>query len=118
MRRLTTDQGTPFRSRLSKAFFEEFSIEHRMTTSYHQQADGRAERANKTIMGMVRQHMEPLERQKDWANLLQRHMMAYNTSIQASIGYEPFFMMHGFHAATAVEVVVVVGLKGTKHLRL
>ena len=43
MKRLTTDQGTPFRSRLSQAFFDEFHIEHRMTTSYHQQADGLAE---------------------------------------------------------------------------
>ena len=77
-----------------------------MTTSYHQQADGLAERANKTIMGMVRQHMEPLERQKDWADRLQQHTMAYNTSIQASIGYEPFFLMHGFHVATAVELVL------------
>ena len=31
--------------------------------------------------------------------------MAYNTSVQALIGYELFFVMHGFHAATAVEIV-------------
>ena len=37
--------------------------------------------------------------------LLQQHTIAYNTSVQASIGYEPF-LMHGFHAATAVEVVL------------
>ena len=48
MRRLTTDQGTPFKSRLSKEFFKKYHIEHRMTTSYHQQADGLAEWANKT----------------------------------------------------------------------
>ena len=105
-RRLTTDQGMPFRSRLSQAFFDEFHIEHRMTTSYHQQADGLAKRTNKTVMGMLRQHIVPLERQKDWSNFMQQHAMAYNTSIQASIGYEPFFLIHGFHAATAVEVVL------------
>ena len=55
---------------------------------------------------MVRQHMEPLERQKDWANLLQQHAMDYNTSIQASIGYEHCFLMHGFPVATVVEVVL------------
>ena len=32
--------------------------------------------------------------------------MAYNTSKQASTGYEPFYLMHGFHAATAVEIVL------------
>ena len=32
--------------------------------------------------------------------------MAYNTSVQKSSGYEPFFLMHGFHAATAMEVVL------------
>ena len=37
--------------------------------------------------------------------MLTQHAMAYNTSVQASIGYEPF-LMHGFHAATAVEVVL------------
>ena len=105
MRRLTTNHGMPFWSRLSQAFFDESHIEHRMTTSYHQQANGLAERAKKTVMGMVHQHMESLERQ-DWANLLQKHAMAYNTSIQASIGNEPFFLMHGFHAAMAMEVVL------------
>ena len=50
--------------------------------------------------------MKPLAKQKDWPDLLQRHAMAYNTSMQASVGYEPFFLMHGFHAATAAEVVL------------
>ena len=100
MKRLTTDQGTPFRSRLSQEFFKKYRIEHRMTNSYHQQADGLAELANKTVMIMVRQHLEPLAKQKDWPDLLQSHVMAYNTSKQASMGYEPFFLMHGFHAAT------------------
>ena len=108
MRWLTTDQGTPFRSRLSKEFFEEYHIEHRMTTAYHQQADGLAERANKMVMIMVRQHLEPLAKQKDWPDLLQFHAMAYNTSVQASIGYESFFLLHGFHAATAVEIVLPI----------
>ena len=65
MKRLTDDQRTPFRSRLFRAFFDEFHIEHRMTTSYQQQANGLAEHANKTVMGMVCQHMELLESQKD-----------------------------------------------------
>ena len=76
-----------------------------MTMAYHQQADGLAERANKTLMIMIRQHMKPLAKQ-DWLDLLQRHAMGYNTSVQASVGYEPFFLMHGFHAATAVEIVL------------
>ena len=58
------------------------------------------------LMLMVQQHMDRLREQKDWPELLQQHAMAYNTSIQASTGYEPFFLMHGFHAATAVEVVL------------
>ena len=75
-----------------------------MTTSYHQQADGLAESANKMVMIMVRQHLEPLA--KHWPDLLQGHVMAYNTSKQASTGYEPFYLMHGFHAATVVEIVL------------
>ena len=106
MKRLTTDQGTPFQSRLSKEFFEEYHIEHRMTTAYHQQANGLAKWANKMVMIMVRKHLKPLAKQKDWPDLLQSHAMAYNTSVQASIGYEPFFLLHGFHAATAVEIVL------------
>ena len=46
------------------------------------------------------------EWQKDWPNLLHQHAMVYNTSVQKSIGYEPFFLMHGFHTATTVEVVL------------
>ena len=36
--------------------------------------------------------------------------MAYNTSMQASFGYEPFFLMHGFHAATVIENVLPIPL--------
>ena len=57
------------------------------------------------LLIMVRQHMEPLVKQ-DQPDLLQQHAMAYNTSVQASVGYEPLFLMHGFHAATAVEIVL------------
>ena len=57
-------------------------------------------------MIMLRQHLEPLAKQKDWPDLLQGHVMAYNTSQQASTGYKPFYLMHGFHAAMAVEIVL------------
>ena len=43
---------------------------------------------------------------QDWSDFLQRHAMAYNTSMQASVGYEPFFLMYGIHAATAVENIL------------
>ena len=98
MRRLTTDQGTPFRSRLSQDF-KKYWIEHRITTFRHQQADGLAERANI-------QHLEPLAKQKYWPDLLQGHVKAYNMSKHASTGYEPFYLMHGFHTETAVEIVL------------
>ena len=58
------------------------------------------------LMMMVKMRMDELKVQKDWPDMLQKHAMAYNISIQASTGYEPFFLMHGFHAATAVEVVL------------
>ena len=56
MKRLMTNQGMPFRSRLSQAF-SKIHIEHRMKTSCNQQADGLAEWANKTVMIMVHQHI-------------------------------------------------------------
>ena len=80
MKRLTTDQGTTFQLWLSLHFFNKYRIMLRMVMSYHQQANGLAERANKMALIMVIQHLEPLARQKDWPDLLRGHIMVYNTS--------------------------------------
>src|SRR5690606_27811420 len=50
---LISDRGTPFLSRTFSATLFSCGTQHKPTTSYHPQANGLAERFNKTIISML-----------------------------------------------------------------
>ena len=61
-----------------------------MSSAYHPQSDGATERANHTIMQMLRQCVHP--NQKDWVTKLPVIEFAINSTRSASTGYAPFFL--------------------------
>ena len=105
---VTTDQGTQITSNLAQDFFAEHGIRHTTSSAYHQQGDGLAERGNKTIFGMVRQVINPLRKQKDWADRLPACTIAYNSSRHASVKYTPFYLHHGYEYRTKLEQLAPV----------
>ena len=60
------------------------------------------ERANWTVLNVlatiVKEHY-------DWESYLRATCMAYNTSIQSTIGFSPFFLMFGRRARIPVDVL-------------
>ena len=65
-----------------------------MTTSFHPQADGQAERHNRTIQEMLRAYVDPSTR-SDWDEHLVSLEFAYNNSVHRATGRSPFFMLFG-----------------------
>jgi len=68
-------------------------IKLKMSSAYHPQTDGATERANRTVTQMLRQCINP--NQKDWVSKLPTIQFAINSARSESTGYAPFFLNNG-----------------------
>ena len=100
---LHSDQGRQFESRLITEICKLLQIKKTRTTPYHPQSDGLVERFNRTLLAMLATCAK--DNPLDWEKHLRKVVMAYNTSVQASTGYTPFFLMFGRQARIPVDVL-------------
>ena len=88
---LHLDQGKQFESAVVQEICKILGMQKSRTSPYHLLYDGVVERFNRTLLDMLatttRNH--PF----DWEDQLPIVCIAYNTSVQASTGYTPFFLM-------------------------
>ena len=77
------------------------------TTPYHPQGDGLVERFNRTLLDMLATTLK--EQPTDWEDHLQKVCLAYNSSIQSTIGYTPFFLMFGRNVHLPVDLMYGTG---------
>ena len=89
---LHSDQGRNFESALLSGLCSAFGIKKTHTTPYHPQGDGLVERANRTLLNMLRTYVD---REDQWEQYLALILYAYNTSFQSSIETTPFNIMYG-----------------------
>lgn len=71
---------------------EAFGIKKTRTTAYHPQGDGLVERANRSIIQMLRTYCCSKEDWEQWLPLL---LYAYRTSVHSSTKLSPFTLMFG-----------------------
>ncbi|UYV65696.1 hypothetical protein LAZ67_3005170, partial [Cordylochernes scorpioides] len=90
---LISDRGSQFTSNLMKEVMKTCKIKHCFTTSYHPQTNGLKERLNRTLINMLSMYVNT--DQKNWDEILPFITHAYNTTIQETTGYSPFFLMFG-----------------------
>ena len=100
---LHSDQGRQFESKLIAEICHLLNIEKTRTTPYHPQSDGLVERINRTLLDMLstRAKDHPFE----WENYIRKVCMAYNSSVQASTGHTPFYLMFGRQARLPLDVM-------------
>ena len=100
---LHSDQGRQFESQLIQEVCKLLHISKTRTTPYHPQSDGLVERFNKTLLAMLATcaKSNPL----DWEKHVRKVCMAYNSSVQASTGYTPFYLMFGRQARLPADVI-------------
>jgi len=77
-RELVTDGGPHFTSHGFKAILQKYHIHHRMTTTYHPQANGQVESTNKVIEDILTKTVK--ENRKDWSQRLPKALWAYRTT--------------------------------------
>ena len=98
-----TDQGREFESALFRELAQLLHIEKTRTTPYSPQSDGLVERANRTILSLLRTFVN--EQQDDWDDWLPYIMAAYRSSVQETTGCTPNLMLFGRENATPVELM-------------
>jgi len=89
-----SDRGKSFATALMRAIYEEFDVRHTTTTAYHPQTNGLTERLNRTLSVMLSMYVN--QHHRDWDDWLPYAVFAYNSSRQASTGYSPFYLLHGY----------------------
>lgn len=87
--RFHSDRGPNFESALMKEFCQLYGTAKSRTTPYHPAGNGRVERVNKTLLGMLRTLGENLTTYP--ACLSPELMQAYNT-IHGATGFTPYLM--------------------------
>lgn len=90
---IVSDRDTLFTSMFWQRLNQLAGVELRMSTSFHPQSDGATERANRTMVQMLRSLVSP--HQKDWAIKLPAIEFAINSACSSATGYPPFVLNNG-----------------------
>jgi hypothetical protein len=88
-----TDNGTEFQGEF-EALLQQHDIDHRITSSYHPQANGLAERIVLVLKQQLRKYVLQHGRRL-WDSFLPRIEMGYRMSRQRSTGYSPYELVYG-----------------------
>ena len=98
-----TDQGPEFESLLIKSLCEELGVQKTRTTPYHPESDGLVERANRTIIGMLRTMVD--DHQRNWDKVLPKVLWAYLVTEHSSTGFTPGRVFLGREARLPVDLM-------------
>ena len=88
-----SDRGTHFTSSVMTAMFEILGVEVNFHIPYHPQSSGQVERANRTIISMLKQYVSGSGKDRDVK--LSLVLMAIRSTLHRSMGVTPFEMMTG-----------------------
>jgi hypothetical protein len=99
---LHMDQGTNFDSALFKGMCNLLGIVKTRTTQYRAQSDGFVERLNKTICNIL--NCIIYENPFQWDQLIRSCTLAYNSSVQESIGETPAAMCYGSELTLPIDL--------------
>ena len=90
---MITDRGLEFSSGHFRKYLEGLGVEHRQSTPYHPETNGKVERLNRTLKGIITKLVNNDARA--WEDQLANTLCAYRNSVNASTGFTPFYLMHG-----------------------
>uniref|UniRef100_A0A8C5QEG3 Gypsy retrotransposon integrase-like protein 1 n=1 Tax=Leptobrachium leishanense TaxID=445787 RepID=A0A8C5QEG3_9ANUR len=110
-RRIHSDQGRDFESRLVGQLLELLGIQKTRTTPYHPQGDAQPERFNRTLLNMLGT-LSNVEKQS-WSRHIATLVHAYNSTESDATGYSPYRLMFGREARLPVDLAFGLSLDQT-----
>ena len=93
--KVISDRGTQFESVLWHEVIERMGTRVALATTHHPQTNGITERANRTLLQMIRRVCAG--RGSAWVKWLPLMELAYNSSIHSITRVSPFFVNYGYH---------------------
>ncbi|KAI2646676.1 Transposon Tf2-9 polyprotein [Labeo rohita] len=91
---IVTDRGPQFTSRLWSGFFRLLGVNVSLTSGYHPQANGQAERLNQELTRFLRSYCQ--DHQEDWSRYLFWAEYAQNSLYKPATNLTPFQCILGF----------------------
>ncbi len=98
--KLLTDQGGEFKNAILQELCSAISTKKVFTTPYRPQADGMAERFNRTLLKLLSSYVSDC--QQEWDTVLPYVLYAYNTAFNRATGTAPFSVIFGKDPPAAV----------------
>ena len=74
-------------------FYSQLGVKRKTTTAYRPCCDGLVERFNRTLADMLASYLS--KGRTNWDDYISYATFAYNTSVHASTGYTPHYLMFG-----------------------
>lgn len=90
---IITDQGGEFNGRVLCDYMNKLNIDHRRTTPYHPQSNGKIERFHRTLKQIIRKLVTKWNSR--WEEELGHALFAHRISTSIVTGYTPYFLMYG-----------------------
>ena len=97
---IISDMDARFSGEFWESLCKSLGIKRKMSTAYHPQTDGQAERTNQVLEGYLRNFVN--YDQNDWYQLLPLAEYAYNNSKASAHKLTPFFANYGLHPQTVL----------------
>ena len=91
---LVSDNGTEYVNSVMDALTKMTGIDHRKTSPYHPQSNGKCERVNPTVREYIRSFVD--WRNNHWSICLPELNFSYNTSIHQGIRMSPFEVVYNY----------------------
>jgi len=101
-KRMHSDQGRDFESRLIRELLSSLGVEKSRTTPHHPQGDPQPERFNRTLLNMLGT-LEPNEK-RHWSKHISHLVHAYNCTTNEATGFSPYYLMFGREARMPVDL--------------
>uniref|UniRef100_A0A8C5M0R6 Gypsy retrotransposon integrase-like protein 1 n=1 Tax=Leptobrachium leishanense TaxID=445787 RepID=A0A8C5M0R6_9ANUR len=110
-RRIHSDQGRDFESRLVGQLLELLGIQKTRTTPYHPQGDAQPESFNRMLLNML--GMLSNTEKQSWSHHIATLVHAYNSTESDATGYSPYRLMFGREARLPVDLAFGLSLDQT-----
>ena len=100
---IISDRGRAFQSNVLRELFDDFRSKHILSSPYHPQTNGLTERFNRTLSVMLSMYVH--QKQREWDEFIPYAVFAYNSVVQDSTGFSPYYLLFGIEPRLISEIL-------------